>query len=172
MSLNRTLPDDDARVIRHRAYTRERLAQTSERLRALVYPETRPVDRILVSPRVDRISWEEAQRLGYREARVGEEFGPLWATYWFRVSATVPEEWRGRRVALLWRSGSEATLWLDGAPVQGLSPEREDATLAEHAERWEREQGVRVSLWAVDRALSRLGITRKKRRSTPASRTP
>ena|SRR5688572_7230325 len=46
-----------------------------------------------------------------------------------------------------------------------------DATLAEHAARWGREQGVRVSLWAVDRALTRLGITRKKRRSAPASRT-
>jgi transposase len=46
-----------------------------------------------------------------------------------------------------------------------------DATLAEHCARWEREQGVRVSIWGLDRALARLGITRKKRRSTPASRT-
>ena len=46
-----------------------------------------------------------------------------------------------------------------------------DATLAEHAERWEREQGERLSASTVHRALVRLAITRKKRRSTPASRT-
>jgi transposase len=46
-----------------------------------------------------------------------------------------------------------------------------DATLAEHAARWAREQGVRLSASTVHRALARLAITRKKRRSTPASRT-
>jgi alpha-mannosidase len=50
----------------------------------------------------------------------------------------VPEEWRGRRVELLWVSRSEATLWLDGRAVQGLNTggggERPDAMLAERAE--------------------------------------
>jgi transposase len=46
-----------------------------------------------------------------------------------------------------------------------------DATLAEHAERWEREQGERLSAATVHRALARLDITRKKRPSTPASGT-
>jgi len=60
----------------------------------------------------------------------------------------------------------------DAAALRAQVAAAPDATLAEHAERWGREQGVRVSLWAVDRALTRLGITRKKRRSTPASGTP
>lgn len=47
-----------------------------------------------------------------------------------------------------------------------------DATLAEHCATWEREQGVRPSLWAMHRALARLGVTRKKRSSTRASGTP
>jgi transposase len=46
-----------------------------------------------------------------------------------------------------------------------------DATLAEHAERWARERGERLSASTVHRAIARLGITRKKRPSTPASRT-
>ena len=54
-----------------------------------------------VEAAVDRISWEQAQTLEYRPAVLGERFGPLWATYWFRVRATVPEEWRGGRVDLL-----------------------------------------------------------------------
>ena len=120
-------------MISHLDYARSRLAQTSERLRALVYAETRSVGELLVSPRVDRISWDDAQRLDYRPAVLGERFGPLWATYWFRIRATVPEEWRGRRLDLLWHSNSEAALWVDGRVLAGLNKHHADATLAEGA---------------------------------------
>jgi len=39
-----------------------------------------------------------------------------------------------------------------------------DDTLAQHAATWRTEQGAAVSRWAVDRALGRAAITRKKRR--------
>jgi alpha-mannosidase len=121
-------------VIRHPEYTRARLAQVSERLQALIYPETRAPDELLVAGPVDRISWEDAQGLDYRAGELGERFGPLWATYWFRVRGTVPEHWDGRRVDLLWSSRSEATLWLDGRAVQGLNPHHRDAVLTASAE--------------------------------------
>ena len=35
--------------------------------------------------------------------------GPLWATWWLDVAATVPEEWDGERVDLLLVTHSEAT---------------------------------------------------------------
>jgi len=120
-------------VISPPEYARRRLARESSRLRALAYPDTRAVDELLVSPQVDRISWEEAQRLEYRPAALGERFGPLWATYWFRIRATVPEEWSGARVDLLWRSGSEATLWTDGVVAAGLNEHHAEATLADAA---------------------------------------
>src|SRR5690349_11339897 len=41
---------------------------------------------------------------------------------------------------------------------------RPDDTLAQHAATWRAEQGAAVSLWAVDRALGRARITRKKSR--------
>ena len=108
-------------MIRHLGYTRERFEQVSERMRERIYAESRPADDVLVSAAVDRISWEEAQALDYRPAVLGERFGPLWATYWFRVRATVPEEWRGRRVDLLFVSQCEAALWRDGRILQGLN---------------------------------------------------
>src|SRR5205085_2720983 len=79
---------------------------------------------------VDRISWGESQALAYRPAHLGERFGPQWATYWFRLRATVPDGWRGSRVDLLWRSGSEATLWIDGRVAAGLNEHHAEATLA------------------------------------------
>ena len=48
------------------------------------------------------------------------ELGPLWATWWLDVSAEVPEAWAGSRVDLLLVTNSEATVWVDGEPVQGL----------------------------------------------------
>jgi len=120
-------------LISHPDYTRRRLRQASERLRAGLFADTRPVDELLVSNEVDRISWDDAQTLEYRPATLGERFGPLWATYWFRVRATVPEEWRGERVELLWQSDSEATLWRDGSVVAGLNRHHAEATVADAA---------------------------------------
>ena len=99
-----------------------------------MYAARRPVDELLVSPQVDRIPWEEARELEYRPASFGERFGPLWATYWFRIAATVPDDWRGARVDLLWQSQSEATLWLDGRVGAGLSQLHGEAKLADPAE--------------------------------------
>jgi alpha-mannosidase len=124
-------------MLHHPQYARDRIAQVGDRIRALVYRDVRDPDRITVAGPVDRISHADAERLSYRDAALGERFGPLWATYWFRVQATVPAEWAGERVDLLWVSHSEATLWIDGRPVQGLntSPDgaRPDALVLEAA---------------------------------------
>lgn len=119
-------------MIRHAEYTRGRLARMSERLRALVHAELAPVPDLAVAGPVSRIEHAEAQALDYRPAGLGERFGPLFATYWLRGSATVPPEWRGR-VDLLWDSASEATLWLGGVPAQGLNKHHQDAVLVEDA---------------------------------------
>jgi alpha-mannosidase len=120
-------------LIPHLDYTRRRLRQTSQRLQARIYAVTKQIDELLVSPAVDRISWEEAQALEYRSVERGERFGPLWATYWFRARATVDEEWRGERVDLLWRSNSEAALWIDGRILAGLNQHHGDAALTDDA---------------------------------------
>jgi alpha-mannosidase len=121
-------------LISHPEYTRRRLRQASERLRARLFADTRPVDELLVAGPVDRISRGDAQKLEYRPAQLGERFGPLWATYWFRVRATVPDEWRGARVEFCWYAESEATLWRDGRVVAGLNRHHAEATLADAAE--------------------------------------
>ncbi|MDW8263298.1 MAG: glycoside hydrolase family 38 C-terminal domain-containing protein, partial [Phycisphaerales bacterium] len=57
----------------------------------------------------------------YRAAQIGQQFGPLWATYWFHVRTRIPSSFAGRQVELHWISHSEATLWMDGKTVQGLN---------------------------------------------------
>jgi alpha-mannosidase len=129
-------------MIRHPEYTRGRIAQVGERIRALVYAERRPPERLLVAGPVGRIPADEAPALDYRAAALGEQFGPAWSTFWFDLAATVPPEWEGSRVDLLFVSHSEATLWMDGRPVQGLNTSRQgprpDAMLRERAAAGER----------------------------------
>jgi alpha-mannosidase len=136
-------------LIRHREYSRARFLQVSQHLLTAVRPGRRAVDELLVAGPVDRISWEKAQRLDYRPAELGERFGPPWATYWFRVRATVPEAWSGRRTELLWSSLTEAALWIDGRVVQGLNTggdgERPDAVIARSADAGPVELSVEVA---------------------------
>jgi alpha-mannosidase len=124
-------------VIRHPEYTRARLAQMSQLLFDATHPETVEPDELLVAGPVGRIRVEEAERLDYRPAKLRERLGPLWATYWYRVRATVPEAWAGGRVELLWASTGESTLWVAGRPVQGLhgveAHQRPDAVLEDPA---------------------------------------
>lgn len=109
-------------MLRHADYTRERLKQLGDKIRGLIYSQVQPLDELLVAGPVDRISWEEAQKLvDFKPAAFGQQFGPLWSTWWFRAQATVPQEWAGRRVDLLWGSHSEAMLWVNGRSIQGLN---------------------------------------------------
>jgi len=58
------------------------------------------------------------------------------------------------------------------AQLRHLIASAPDSTLAEARQHLEREAGVNVGLSAVCRALAKLGLPRKKSRSTPVSATP
>ncbi len=137
-------------IAAHREYTRERLQRLEERLSGAVYPERVPVGDLLLAGPVDRIEYAAAQALEYRRVAPGEQLGPLFATYWLRAEATVPEAWAGARVDLVLDTRSEATLWLGGRAVQGLNSSgtqpRPDATLVDRAR-----GGERVGLRGRDR---------------------
>jgi alpha-mannosidase len=111
--------------------------QVARRARALVHADVRAPGRLRIAGPVGRIAATEALALEYRDATPGMALGPLWATWWLVVEARVPEEWDGAQVDLMLMTNSEATLWLDGEPVQGLvsggAYVRADAMLAERA---------------------------------------
>ena len=142
----------------HIDYTRERIRQVAYRVRALVHADTRPADRLRIAGPVDRLAPADAAALPYADARLGMPLGPLWATWWLRLEATVPPEWAGAPVDLLLETNSEATLWLDGEPVQGLvsGPQfrRPDARLRERARAGER---IEAAVEIACNGLVRLG---------------
>src|SRR5579871_4754065 len=118
---------------RYAGYTRARLAQFARRLKRAIYPQREAVQHIEIAGPVQRITFAQAQALSFRTAKIGAPLGPLWATYWVRVTARIPEAWRGARVDLHWDSRSEALLWLDGRSAQGLNSGRNFARLTQSA---------------------------------------
>ena len=118
---------------KHAELTRQRLQTFAgpDGLRGLVYPQRAPVS-LTVFDAPDRISFEQAVQGTYRPARLGDVFGPPWSTHWFRVEIAIPPEWAGREVHFLWDSSSEAAIWQDGQPLQGLTgSERTNGTRPE-----------------------------------------
>ena len=144
-------------MLEHPQYTRKRIAQLVDRIKARIYPQRQPVDDLQVAGPVERIGFDEAQQLtDFKPARIGDQFGPPWATFWFRAEAAVPNAWRGARVDLLWDSQSEATLWRDGRIVQGLNMtagDRPDAILCDQAQ-----GGERVSFQIEMACNNKLGV--------------
>ena len=122
-------------MLRHPGYTRERIAQVGDRIRALIHADAVAPERLAVAGPVDRIEPAEAELLDYRDCELGETFGPLWASYWFKVEATVPERWQGERVDLLWVSHSEATLWDGGRRAAGPEHQPRRRPRGRHAAR-------------------------------------
>ncbi len=123
---------------RYAGYTRTRLAQFARRLRHEIHPERLAAEKVEIAGPLDRIGFDEATKLSYRPASLGEPLGPLWSTYWVKVTARVPESWRGARVDLWWDSRSEALLWRDGRSSEGLNIGRPAAQLISGAKGGER----------------------------------
>ena len=105
---------------------------------AALYPQRLPLTSLAVySPPADEDELSRSRKLdshptfaqvaalgegAWRPAEVGESFGPLWATHWFRAELTVPPEWAGEEVHFRWNSGTEALLLSEsGVALQGLT---------------------------------------------------
>ncbi|HEX2949661.1 MAG TPA: alpha-mannosidase, partial [Armatimonadota bacterium] len=75
------------------------------------------------------ITYADAVQQSYTPVAVGYQWGPAWSTAWFHVQGEYPAEWAGSTVAALIDTGSEALVWQDGAPAQGLDVNRQDFVL-------------------------------------------
>jgi len=115
-------------VLKNRRTTLERLEKfmspimfTDVNLMGKLYTEKAPLKRIQHYAAPGRITYEEAINGTYEDTEVGREFGPTWSTHWFRVEIEIPESWVGEEVFLLWNCNSEAMIWKDGDPLQGIT---------------------------------------------------
>jgi len=109
-------------MLKHPELTLQRiqLFATQRGLVNKLYTQSAPV-KLAVYHAPDRITYDEAMKGDYQPAQVGQQFGPFWSTHWFRVEIDIPAAWAGKEVHFLWDSTSEATVWENGSPMQGLA---------------------------------------------------
>nr|XP_058950713.1 alpha-mannosidase 2C1-like isoform X3 [Pocillopora verrucosa] len=88
-----------------------------------LYPKKLPVSSLTHYTAPGRVPYNEAVCGKFAEAQVGNSYGPTWSTHWFKVVIDIPEEWTGEIVHFRWNSGSEAMVWQEGKPKQGLTGE-------------------------------------------------
>lgn len=111
----------DMNRLRHPELTLARAVKFFERMCSRLIRDARPLEMEIAGP-MDRLPREEALRQSFRPAKLGEELGPPWSTFWLKIRGNIPSEWRtDRTVAVRFVSGSEALLWLDGRPYQGFN---------------------------------------------------
>ncbi|KAI9804023.1 MAG: Glycoside hydrolase, 38 vacuolar alpha mannosidase [Piccolia ochrophora] len=74
-------------------------------------------------PDLARPSFKGATSHDFREAHVGEWFGPSWSTHWFRIHLKVPSALQKKEhLEFHWDANNEGLVWTeDGVPLQGLT---------------------------------------------------
>ena len=117
---------------RYTDYTRQRIRRVAEKLEGLIYPGHTDPERLEVAGPVDRIPYSEAKNLNYRPVELGEEFGPVWSTFWFNLAFEVPRDWAGHRVDLhnlLYDEVGTSSVHL-GRRAVGVEPRGAGATIS------------------------------------------
>lgn len=83
----------------------------------------------------------ELEGCEFEPCSVGDPWGPMWGTTWFRVRGAIPEEWAGERVVLSVHLGygggtgfgAEGMVWSGDRPVQGISPNHREVIVGDPA---------------------------------------
>ena len=57
----------------------------------------------------------------FKPAKIGDSFGPAWATFWLRFDISIPKEWEGKEVHFIFDADCEGLIWENGVPMQGLT---------------------------------------------------
>ncbi len=109
-------------MLKHPQLTLQRVQQftSPQGLGSKLYTHRAPV-KLSVFHAPDRIPYTKAVQGEYQPTQIGDSFGPFWSTHWFRVEIEIPTAWAGEEVHFIWDSSSEAEIYENGSPVQGLA---------------------------------------------------
>ncbi|XP_046643053.1 alpha-mannosidase 2C1-like [Daphnia pulicaria] len=103
-----------------------RIYFTDVNLYGRIYPHQENVDIFHWALPQDKhwksISFDEIIKQTFLPQKIGDCFGPTWATHYFKIVVKIPESWSGKEIHLRWNSNSEALLFNTlGEPLQGFT---------------------------------------------------
>ena len=79
-------------------------------------------------PNLERPLFQDAIKGRFVPTAKGELFGPSWATHWFKLTLSVPKDWKNKHedsiILFNWNSNSEALIFTEsGSPILAFSKE-------------------------------------------------
>jgi alpha-mannosidase len=125
-------------MLKHPVQTEARIRLALERIEALIHFPKVPVEIGIWNVRGEPVVAEKALQAKYKPFQVGENWGPLWDTSWFRFRGQVPKSWKGREVVALVRLTNvgregftaEGMIYQNGKPVRAINANRRDVKIA------------------------------------------
>jgi alpha-mannosidase len=128
-------------MLKHPVQTEGRIRLALRRIEKLLYPETSPVEVAAWNVGGEPVPAEKAFKAKYSPFSVGEMWGGLWDTTWFRIRGEVPKEWKGREVVVrvrltnIGREGftAEGLIFQNGKPVRAINANRREVEIAKKA---------------------------------------
>ena len=103
-----------------RIYAR-RIEQFIERLYAARYTDPVQLTARYVYDQDAPIPIADLERLDFKAISIGENWGALWGSAWFKFDGSVPESHAGKEVLALIDVDGEACVFVDGVPERGLT---------------------------------------------------
>lgn len=111
----------------------QKIEKRVEEIGSLIWSSRVDIPDVAVVETMEHLSLDAAKKLKYKFVKGGFRWGKPWSTAWFRLRFTIPVEYKGYAVSLLFNSHGECIIFRDGLPVQGLDLNRQDYVLADKA---------------------------------------
>jgi alpha-mannosidase len=104
------------------AHREERILLMLPRIEALIYPERSPIHVEAWKSPGEPVPVTTAMKASYSDFAVGQNWGQLWSTTWFRLHGKVPIVWSEKKVVVLVRfaPAGRSLLQIEGFTAEGL----------------------------------------------------
>lgn len=121
---------------KHPGITESRINQTAGRIQRHIYSDNIPLEVAAWHAPGEPVPAAEALAQKYEPFKVGEPWGGLWTTTWFRIRGKLPADWKEKNPVALVRIGRadrgqsgegftmEGLVWQDGKPVLAINVNR------------------------------------------------
>lgn len=124
-------------MLPHSKLTDARISATLPRLERLIYPEASKLEIAVWHAPGEPVTAAEAFKQKFVPFQVGEYWGPIWSTSWFRFRGTIPKTWKGREVVARVRLlvggpegfTAEGLIYENGKPIRALNVNRAEVEL-------------------------------------------
>lgn len=121
-------------MLKHPVLTEGRIRNALDRIEKLIHAPTASLEVAHWPVHGEPVPATKAFKARYAPCKVGEMWGPLWDTAWFRFRGEVPRDWKGREVVArirltnIGREGftAEGLIYQNGRPIRAINANRRE----------------------------------------------